>query len=168
MKCNGPKKLETLADVNNALGAIGKLECELNAVGLVEQLIINKAKKDAEKRSAPIREKIAGYSGRVEAFARENKEELFDGKKSFSLSFGSFGFRKAVSIEVSPETVKLLKKLKLDKYVRVTIKEEPRKELLKELDDASLAGVAARRVTEERFFLKAERDDPGKSLQEAG
>jgi phage host-nuclease inhibitor protein Gam len=161
------EKIETLEEVNNALGEIGKLECEINAISLEEQMIINAAKKDAEKHSAPLREKIADYSGRIEAFARKNKKELFTDKKSFSLAFGSFGFRKAISIEVSPKTVLLLKKLKLDKYIRVTIKEEPRKELLKEMDDASLARVKARRVEEEKFFLKADVEEPNKTLKEA-
>jgi phage host-nuclease inhibitor protein Gam len=168
MKEKVPGKIETLEDVNNTLGEIGTLECELNAIGLEEQMIINAAKKDAEKHSAPLREKIDAYSRRIEVFAQEHKKDLFTDKKSFSLSFGSFGFRKTVSIDVSPKTVHLLKKLKLDKYIRVTIKEEPRKELLKEMDDASLARVKARRVTEEKFFVKADVEESNKNLKEAG
>jgi phage host-nuclease inhibitor protein Gam len=165
MKEKVPERIATLEEVNNALGEIGALECGLNAIGLEAQMIINAAKKDAEEHSAPLREKIDAYSRLIEVFANEHKKDLFVEKKSFSLSFGSFGFRKTVSIEVSPKTVQLLKKLKLDKYIRVTIKEEPRKDLLKEMDDASLARVKAHRVTEEKFFVKADAEE---NLKKAG
>jgi phage host-nuclease inhibitor protein Gam len=162
-----PEKIETLEEVNNTLGEIGTLEGELNAIGLAEQKSINAAKKDAEERSAPLRERLAEYEARIEAFAQKNKKKLFVDKKSFSLAFGSFGFRQIVSIDVSSQTVQLLKRLKLDKYIRVTVKEEPRKELLKELDNASLAHVKARRITEEKFFLKTNQEEPSKNLKEA-
>jgi phage host-nuclease inhibitor protein Gam len=75
---------------------------------------------------------------------------LFKDKKTVQLSFGNFGYRKSTSISVKKTTLELLKKLGLDRYIRV--KEEPDKEAMADMDDEALAQADAVRKVKDDFF----------------
>ena len=59
-------------------------------------------------------------------------------------------------------TLELLKKLHLDKYIR--IKEEPDKEAMSALDDDALAQVDAVRKIKDDFFCEANKEEVNKEL----
>jgi phage host-nuclease inhibitor protein Gam len=157
-----PEKLETLEDVNSVLRELGLLEREIETIDADAQKDIGDIKAAAAKQGEPMRKKIAELSAKIDAFAQYNKTDLFKDKKTVELTFGAFGFRKTTSISVKKTTVALLKKLKLDKYLR--IKEEPDKDAMKEMDDESLAQVDAVRKVKDVFFCEPNREEVNKDL----
>lgn len=159
-------KLSSLEEVNAKLKEIGLLELEIEQIDGESQRVIAERKEWAAKKGAPIRAKILEASAQISAYAQYNKGELFKDKKSVELSFGIFGYRKSTSVRVKKTTVELLKKLKLTKFIRV--KEEPDKEAMAELDDASLAQVDAVRKVKDDFFCEANREEVNKDLLAAG
>jgi phage host-nuclease inhibitor protein Gam len=157
-----PEKLETLEDVNAALRDIGLIERELESIDAEAQTQINEIRTSAAKKGEGLRKKAAELSAKAGAFAQYNKEELFKDKKTIELTFGVFGFRKSTSISVKKTTVELLEKLGLGKYVR--IKKEPDKDLMKDMDDESLAQVEAVRRIKDDFFCEPNREEVNKDL----
>ncbi|MDR0878961.1 MAG: host-nuclease inhibitor Gam family protein [Treponema sp.] len=157
-----PEKLETLEDVDSALREIGLLEREIESIDGEAQKQIGVIKAAAAKQGEPLRKKIAELSAKISAFAEYNKGDLFKDKKSVDLTFGVFGFRKSTSISVKKTTVALLEKLHLDKYNRV--EKQPDKEIMKDMDDESLAQVDAVRKTKDEFFCKPNREEVNKDL----
>ncbi|MDR2504412.1 MAG: host-nuclease inhibitor Gam family protein, partial [Deltaproteobacteria bacterium] len=113
-------------------------------------------------RGEGIRKRILDLSALLGAYAEYNRDELFKDRKSAALSFGQFGYWKSTSISVKKTTLELLKKLKLDKYIRV--KAEPDKEAMAELGDEELARVDAVRKVKDDFFCEANKEEVNKEL----
>jgi phage host-nuclease inhibitor protein Gam len=155
-------KIETLDEANLVLKEIGLLEKELEAIDAEAHKQIAGIKEDAAKKGQVLRKRIADDSALLGAYASYNKAELFKDKKSVQLSFGSFGYRKSTSISVKKTTLELLKKLKLEKYIR--IKEEVDKEAMAELQDDTLAQVDAVRKIKDDFFCEADKEEVNKEL----
>lgn len=158
-------KIENTEDANIALREIGIIERELEAIDADAQKRIGDIKADAAKRGEPLRSRIIELSGQLGAFAEYNKAELFKDRKSMELTFGVFGYRKTTSIHIKKSTVDLLRKLNLDRFVRV--KEEPDKEAMAVLDDDQLAMVDAVRKSKDDFFCEANREEINKDLLRA-
>ncbi|MDR0456233.1 MAG: host-nuclease inhibitor Gam family protein [Treponema sp.] len=155
-------KIESLDQANLVLKEIGILEKELESIDSEAHKQIAEIKEEAAKKGQGIRKRITDDSQMLNAFAAYNKEELFKDKKSVQLSFGSFGYRKSTSISVRKTTLELLKKLNLDKYIRV--KEEPDKEAMSVLDDDTLAQVDSVRKVKDDFFCEADKEEINKEL----
>jgi phage host-nuclease inhibitor protein Gam len=155
-------KIETLEDANNVLKEIGLLEREIESIDSEAHKQIAEIKAEAEKKGKPVRKRIADLAALLGAFAEYNREELFKDRKTVSLSFGSFGYRKTTAISVKKTTVELLKKMGLLQYVRV--KEEPDKEAMAALDDEALSQVDAVRKVKDDFFLEADKEEINKEL----
>ena len=158
------KTIKTLDDVNAALREIGVLENELARIDGDANERILAVKAEAEKSGDPLRAQIESLSEKVLDFAMKNKDEIFEEKKSVNLTFGDVGYRESVSLITSPKTCGLLKKLGLDSYIRVKTVEEPRKDLMKEMDDTSLARVDAVKKVENKFYLKTNQEAVNKDL----
>jgi phage host-nuclease inhibitor protein Gam len=156
------KKIESVEDVNAALREIGLLERELESIDAEAQKQIAELKGNAAKDGEPIRKRITEVVANIGAFAEYNKADLFKDRKSIDLTFGAFGYRKTTSITCKKTTVELLKKLKLDKYIR--IKEEPDKDAMGCLDDETLAQVDSVRKTKDDFFCEPNREEVNKDL----
>jgi phage host-nuclease inhibitor protein Gam len=158
----GVKKIGTIEDANLVLKEIGLLESELGAIDSEAHKAIAEIKTDAASRGEGKRKRIAELSGLLGAFAEYNKDELFHDRKSVQLSFGVFGYRKSTSIGVKKTTLELLKKLGLNKCIRV--KEEPDKEAMAGLDDETLAQADAVRKVKDDFFCEADREEINREL----
>jgi phage host-nuclease inhibitor protein Gam len=156
------KKIETIEDANLVLKEIGLLESELNAIDIKAHKAVAEIKTDAANRGEAMRKRVAELSGLLGAFAEYNKEDLFRDRKSVQLSFGVFGYRKSTSISVKKTTLELLKKLGLEKYIRV--KEEPDKDAMAGLDDEALRQADAVRKVKDDFFCEADKEEINKVL----
>ena len=155
-------KIETLDQANLVLKEIGILERELESIDSEAHKQIAEIKEEAVKKGQNIRKRISDDSESLGAFAAYNKNEIFKERKSIQLSFGSFGYRKSTSISVKKTTLELLKKLNLDKYIRV--KEEPDKDAMANLDDETLAQVDSVRKVKDDFFCEADKEEINKEL----
>ena len=155
-------KIKTIEDANLALKEIGLLEHELAAVDAEADKQIAEIKAQSAKQGEGIRKRIVDLSALLGAYAEYNRGELFKDRKTVDLSFGSFGYRKSTSISVKKTTLGLLKKLNLDKYIR--IKEEPDKDAMGGMDDETLAQVDAVRKIKDVFFCEANREEVNKEL----
>lgn len=156
------EKIESLDSANLVLKEIGLLQRELESIDSEAHKLIAEIKEDAAKKGEPIRKRITDDSALLGAYAEYNRGELFKDKKTIQLSFGSFGYRKSTSISVKKTTLELLKKLKLDKYIRV--KEEVDKEAMANLDDDTLAQVDSVRKVKDDFFCEADKEEINKEL----
>ncbi len=155
-------KIESLDDVNMALRDIGLAQKELDAIDTEAHKKIAELKTDAAKSGEKLRKHIAELSSKIQAYADYNREELFKDKKTIDLSFGLFGYRKSTKISVKKSTVELLKKLHLEKYIR--IKEEPDKDAMAAMDDESLTQVDAVRKVSDEFFCESKTEEVNKDL----
>jgi phage host-nuclease inhibitor protein Gam len=155
-------KIKTLEDANLVLKEIGLLEHQMAVIDGEANKEIAAIKEKCAKEGQGLRSRIADLASLLGAFAEYNKEEYFKDRKSVDLSFGSFGYRKSTSISVKKSTLDLLKKLHLDKYIRV--KEEPDKEAMSEMNDEALAQVDAVRKVKDTFFCEANREEVNKEL----
>lgn len=155
-------KIKTLEDADLALKEIGLLEHELEAIDGEANKKIAEIKADCAKQGEGLRKRITDLSALLGAFAEYNREELFKDRKSQKLSFGEFGYRKSTAISIKKTTLELLKKLKLDRYIR--IKEEIDKDLMAEMSDEALAQVDAVRKVKDAFFCQANREEVNKEL----
>jgi phage host-nuclease inhibitor protein Gam len=155
-------KINSLEDANLVLKEIGLLEKELESIDGEAHKLIAGIKADAVKKGEGIRKRITDDSALLGAYAEYNRDDLFKDKKSIQLSFGSFGYRKSTSISVKKTTLELLKKLKLDKYIR--LKEEVDKDAMGELDEETLVQVDAVRKVKDDFFCEADKEEVNKEL----
>jgi len=155
-------KIENLDQANLVLKEIGLLEKELESIDGDAHKQIAEIKEAAAKAGQTIRKRIADDSALLGAYAEYNRADLFKDKKSVQLSFGTFGYRKSTSISVKKTTLELMKKLGLDKYVRV--KEEADKDAMAALDDETLAQVDAVRKVKDDFFCEADKEEINKEL----
>ena len=155
-------KIKTLEDANLALKEIGLLEHELETIDGEANKKIAEIKADCAKQGEGLRKRITDLSALLGAFAEYNREELFKDRKSQKLSFGEFGYRKSTAISIKKTTLELLKKLKLDRYIR--IKEEIDKDLMAEMSDEARAQVDAVRKVKDAFFCQANREEVNKEL----
>jgi phage host-nuclease inhibitor protein Gam len=156
------KKIESIEDANLVLKEIGLLERELEAIDGEAHKQIAEIKSGAAKEGGQKRKRILELSALLGAYAEYNRGDLFRDRKSVAVSFGVFGYRKSTSISVKKTTLELLKKLGMDKYVRV--KEEADKEAMAELDDEALTQVDAVRKVKDDFFCEADREEINKDL----
>jgi phage host-nuclease inhibitor protein Gam len=156
------KKIDNLEDANLVLKEIGLLEHELEAVDADAHKQIAEIKAVAVKAGEPVRRQLTDLSALLGAYAEYNRADLFKDKKTVQLSFGNFGYRKSTSISVKKTTLELLKKLGLDRYIRV--KEEPDKEAMAVMDDEALSQVDAVRKVKDDFFCEADKVEINKEL----
>ena len=155
-------KIETLDQANMVLKEIGLLERELEAIDAEAHKQIAEIKADAAKKGEGIRKRIADDSALLGAFAEYNRAELFKDRKSVTLSFGTFGYRKSTSISTKKTTLELLRKMGLEQYIRV--KEEPDKEAMACLEDETLSQVDSVRKIKDDFFCEADKEEINKEL----
>jgi phage host-nuclease inhibitor protein Gam len=156
------KKIESLEDANLTLKEIGLLERELESIDGGAHKQIAEIKTAAVKAGEPVRKRITDLSALLGAYAECNRAELFKDRKTVRVSFGMFGCRKSTSISVKKTTLELLKKIGLEKYIRV--KEEADKEAMAALDDDSLRLVDAVRKVKDDFFCEADKEEINKDL----
>jgi phage host-nuclease inhibitor protein Gam len=155
-------KINSLEDANLVLKEIGLLERELESIDGEAHKQVADIKAAAVKKGEGLRKRIIDNAALLGAYAEYNRSELFKERKSVDLVFGSFGYRKSTSVSVKKTTLELLKKLNLDKYIR--LKEEADKEAMAAMTDEELAQVDAVRKVKDDFFCEANKEEINKEL----
>ena len=155
--------LKTLDDADKTLQRLCEIESQLEIIDNAANEEIAKIKESAASEGKELREQHKASVKSLEAYAAYAREELFKDRKSLERPFGIFGFRKAPdSVHVTKETAELLKKNKLDHFLRVKI--EPDKEAMLSLSEDTLALVRASRVSKEDFFVETKREQINQDL----
>ena len=144
-------------EVDDALKELAELEIRKNEVEGELNEKINRAKKDAKEKIAPIIEQMKHITKMIELFAASKKAE-FAKKRSKELTFGKIGFRLVTSVSIPRDKAKieaLLKSLKaygLNDCIKY--EEKPDKEKLKELDDATLVKLGLEKKVKDSFRIE--------------
>jgi len=150
------EELKSWEEVDRALLRVGQIDRQIEAIEARAQEVIEAAKGRAAAESKPLLQEKRLLTLKMEAFARRHMADL-EGKRK-KLNFGTISFRRSTRIVIRKalECVAALKGLGLRECIRV--KESPDKERLRDLDDALLARVGAKRVTEEVFGYEVDRE----------
>lgn len=148
--------INTVEEADSVLAEIAahRRKIELYEIGLREDVDALKAecadKCEAHKQSITTREQA------LMQFALARREDVFKGRKSVALTFGSFGFR-------ASSTLKTLRKFTWERVLNlvkdrglacVRTKEEVDKEALRVLDADTLSAVGCKLVEEDAFFYE--------------
>jgi len=150
------KKKSTLKDwseVDTALRQIGELEINIETVQGEMNLLINKLKKETERKLAPKIKKKKELEKEVTAFCEGNKAD-FTESRSKVLTFGKVAYKVTTSIKVkaAAAAIKAMKALGLEDYLKVTEKLD--KEKMLEIDDQTLARIGAERKVGDKLRIE--------------
>jgi len=147
--------IESWEGADQALLEIGRLERQIEQYEADLQALLEEAKQETQAAVAPLQKQKRLLELQLQRFVEARREELTG--KSRKLNYGTVGYRQTtrIVIRAAAACVMALKALGLGQYLRV--REAPDKERLRELDDATLAQVGARRVVEEVFGYQLDR-----------
>lgn len=157
----------TRAQADEAFAAFSKAQSEQQKIEAEMELAMTKVRQKHQDRLSELSEEQKDQFAVLESFALENREELFDKKKSLELVHGVIGFRSgnpAVKNRKGFTWAAITEMLKefLPKYVRT--KEEPDKEkLLADRDDVEVAakfkkcGITI--AQDETFFVEPKKEE---------
>ena len=148
--------LKNWQEADEALLEIGRCERKIEAIEADIQRSMELIKEQAVKMVKPLQERRVALELQLQAFCESRREE-FKGK-SRVLNFGTVSFRVSTKIVIRglAACLEALKKLGLGDYIRV--KESPDKEKMKDLADATLAEVHAKRQPEDVFGYEVNRE----------
>jgi phage host-nuclease inhibitor protein Gam len=149
-------RLVNFDQVDETLCRIGVIDRELALIAAWANDQIDRIKEEAKEKSATLAEKKAAHERDLKEFCEANRAE-FTKVKTIRLTFGSVGFRFSSRIVIKriADTLQALRELGLEKCIRT--KEEPDKDRMKDLPDATLAAVGACRKTEDVFGYEIDR-----------
>lgn len=148
--------VKNLKQANEALHRIAEIECAVSKETALKDSVIADANKSFADRTEKLEAEKVKLVEELRKFSDAHRKEFIpDGKLSADIGSGTLGYRKNPDkIEVSAETAELLEKAGLGAMVKVT--KEPVKAALKNLDEAKLKEVKAKRIPgTEQFFAKA-------------
>ena len=144
--------VNTVEDADAILAEIAarKRQISLHEIALKED--VDKLKTECAARCEPLKKDI---EAREQALAR--REELFKGRKSRELTFGTIGFRVSSSLRTIKKmtwerVLGVLRERGMTNCIR--IKEEVDKEALRTLGPNTLADVGCKLVQEDGFFYE--------------
>lgn len=148
--------LKSWEEADGALRQIGEIERRIEGFEAAGQKAIEQIKENVITEVKPLQEQRSALELQLQAFCEAHREE-FKGK-SRVLNFGTVSFRKSTKIIIKgvKACIDALRKLGLKDYIRV--KESPDKEKMKDLDDAVLIQVGARRQPEDVFGYEVNRE----------
>jgi phage host-nuclease inhibitor protein Gam len=157
-KTNQPHSdpISTWQQADNLLLEIGNAILAINAARAKAADAINEHKAELQDTLNPLLEEITQKTESLNAFCENHKED-FAGAKSRKIRFGTLGWRFSSKITAGEKCIAKIKahfgKLAAT-YLH--IKEEPNKEALEKLDDATLKAVGAKRKKGDTFFADPE------------
>ena len=155
----------TLTDADNVLEELARLERRTNSLRDEMNETIDAAKARAADLMVEIEARRKLLEGALSAFALLNKAELFKGRKSVELDFGSLSFRLSTRLVTAGRGVtwdKVLERLKDRGHESgIRVKEEVDKEALAAWDDETLEAVGVRKKTSDIFGYKLKQVEPG-------
>lgn len=149
--------IKTITEADAILQEMCEIEASMETIDNEANAEIAKIKERAANEGKTLRERYKACHESLKNYAVYFRGELFKDKKSVDRPFGILGFRKAPdSITTTKNTADLLKKLGLERFVRVKI--EPDKESMLSLPDETLQQVEAARKSKEDFFVETKRE----------
>lgn len=142
------------ADAVLAQIAAHRRKIELYEIGLRES--VDALKTECTDKCEAHKQAIEVRGQALMQYALARREDVFKGKKSVTLTFGSFGFRASTSLQKAKKYTweRVLTLLKERGIAGVRIKEEVDKDILRGLDSATLAGLGCKLVTEDTFYYE--------------
>lgn len=145
------------AGVDAALLSIGQIDREIELFEGACQKEIERQKVYTVSQVKPLHERKTALELQIQAFCEGRREEMGN-KKSRELNFGKVSFRLSTKIVIRgvQACIDALRSLGLKDFIRV--KESPDKEKMKDLDDAVLAQVGAKRQPEDVFGYEVNRE----------
>lgn len=153
--------VKSVEDANAVLKDIAYYKREIAAIESSMNSDIDKIKADAKTKAAAIEDKVKELESGLRAFSEYRKADLFKSRRSLSLNFGSFGFRRTTCLKPKPKTTwaRVLGILKEKGFISaVRVKESPNKEVLAEWSDERLEEVAVRRVKKDQFWYEVDEE----------
>ena len=149
--------VNTVEDADAILAEIAarKRQISLHEIALRED--VDKLKTECAARCEPLKKDIEAREQALMQFALARREELFKGRKSRELTFGTIGFRVSSSLRTIKKmtwerVLGVLKERGMTNCIR--IKEEVDKEALRTLGPNTLADVGCKLVQEDGFFYE--------------
>ena len=148
-----PSEYQDWEAVDLALKRLGEIDISLERINGNMTLQINEIKSKATDTAAPLIAERKAIEKEIAAFAKEHKD-AFAKTRSRELTFGTIAFRvvKRLVIPSKKAVLAAMKALNLNAYIRV--KEEPDKEAMMGLDDATLARIGVTRKIEDKLRIE--------------
>ena len=144
-------KLKSWQEVDDVLRVVGLIDLKIQATETEMNEKIIAIKNEAKEKVESLKAKKDLLELSMKEYSSEHMLDFGD-RKSMPLTFGTVSFRVSTAIRLianAKRVVELLREHGLKKCIR--IKEEPDKDQMAELDDATLRAVGARRKTEDAF-----------------
>lgn len=145
------------AGVDAALLCIGQFDREIEKHEADLQKVVEEVKLASIGYVEPLQQRKKALELQIQAFCEGHRDEMGN-KKSRELNFGKVSFRISTKIVIRgvKACIDALKSLNLQDFIRV--KESPDKDKMKDLDDAVLSQVGAKRQPEDVFGYEVNRD----------
>jgi len=153
MKKSTAPVLISWEQVDEALKRMGEIDIAISKIEGDMTLRINEIKAEAEAKVEAIRSERKALEKMVTAFAESKKDEFLK-TRTKELTFGVISFRVTTKIIIRAKKacVAAMEALGLDGYLRIV--KEPDKDLMLNLDDATLARIGASRKIEDRLKIE--------------
>ena len=149
--------VKDLTEANTVLADIGALKRQIEQINATLADDVDLLKADAEARIAPLAARMSLLENGLLAFAEYNKGDLFAGRRSRELTFGTLGYRRSNEIAAKPKhtmamVLGRLEELGFDEAIR--IRKSVDKETMRTWPDERLDLVGARRVEKDSFWYE--------------
>jgi phage host-nuclease inhibitor protein Gam len=151
----------SIKSIEDADAVLKKIAEHKREIALIENMLnerIDTEKAEAAKEAQPHKAEIEALGQALLNFSEYYKDELYKGRKSLSVTFGTFGYRASSKIKLLYKKTweGVLEALQseegMEKYIRV--KQEPDKEALKGLSEDRLKSIGCKLVQENTFFYE--------------
>lgn len=149
--------VKDLTEANTVLAEIGALKRQIEQInaGLADD--VDRLKADAEAKTAPLAARMSCLENGLLAFAEYNKDELFAGRRSRELTFGTLGYRRSSEIAAQPKHTMAMVLGKLEELgfeEAIRINKSVNKDTMRTWPDERLELVGARRVEKDSFWYE--------------
>lgn len=149
--------INSIQDADSTLAKIAALGRNIQFIETGMNDDIAKVKLEASEKAEPFRQEMAALVDSLQRYALYHKAELFKGRRTLDLTFGSFGFRASTVLKTVGKTTweRVLEKLRdlgLEKCIRV--KEEVDEERVKGLGEDQLKALGCKLAQLDTFFCE--------------
>lgn len=151
--------VKTIEEADNSLKEIALRKIELKRIDADAQEAIDLVKEEAAKKAEKFKKEIKEYEEGIVAYAQTNRNELFQKKKTVTLTFGEFGFRKSTSIYVKSHEATVNKLKELGKNAAIVIEEKANKNILATFNNKELEEVHCKRKVEDNFWYEIDEEE---------
>lgn len=133
--------LASWEEVNSALKRLAALTVQWRELENKKTELISEITSKFDSDAAPLHAEMETLNASISEFALANKDQFMK-ERTKELSHGTISMRVSTSVKVVSKAICLraLKALGMEDYI--IVKEEPNKEMLKALDDVTLAKVS--------------------------